>query len=428
MQYNAAQQMFFLLAYGFLSWVAEVVYYAIRDKKFINRGILSLPIDFEMGLVFSNIAVILPTLGRNYIGMYIITLATLVITRAVLGFFGSRLTKNAKWLEAAPSGTWRGGLLNAITAGGILVIYLLLQPGVMVLVSLIPAIVLNIVRIVAWVFIVLDFITLLIAARKGQQQYEQRVEQGKTDELSGAISRFVWARLEKAYPGIRDEEKRADIVFAKGMSLDKIVWVFLISALVGDLIETLYCGLMDGKWMSRSSVVFGPFSFVWGLGAVVLTVSLMRLKDKNDRWVLLAGALLGGAFEYMCSVFTEIVFGKVFWDYSWMPLNIGGRTNVLFMFFWGILGLVWVKIAYPPLDRFIEKFPPAAAKVATWLIIVLMSFNALFTVVVMLRYNTRAERPQPANVLEQFIDETYGDDFVENRWKNMKVNPVTQQQ
>ncbi len=419
MHYDSAQQMFFLLAYGFLAWVVEVIYYAIRNKRFINRGILSLPIDFELGVVFSNISVVLPTLGRNYAAMYLLTFANLIIVRAVLGFFGSLLTKNAKWMEAAPSGTWRGLALNAVSAGVILIIYLLLQPLMIVLATVIPDIVLVIVRIVAWVLILIDFITLLIAAHKGRENYEESMERGKTDELSVTISRMVWKRLEKAYPGIRDEQKRGEIVFAKGMSLDKIIWVFLISALLGDIIETFYCRIVGGTWMSRSSVVFGPFSFVWGIGAVVLTVSLMRLKDKNDRWVLLAGALLGGAFEYMCSVFTEIVFGKVFWDYSYMPLNIGGRTNVLFMFFWGILGLVWVKIAYPPLDRFIEKFPPIAAKVFTWLIIVLMGFNALFTAAVMLRYNERKENPQPANVLERFIDETYGDDFVEQRWQNM---------
>ena len=33
------------------------------------------------------------------------------------------------------------------------------------------------------------------------------------------------------------------------------------------------------------------------------------------------------AYEYLCSVFTEIVFGAVFWDYSALPFNLGGRIN-----------------------------------------------------------------------------------------------------
>ncbi len=420
MTFHSEQQTLFLLIYGFLAWAVEVIFYAVKEKAFINRGFLSLPIDFEIGLVFSGLAVALPPLGRNYGAMYVITLASLVLIRAVLGFFGGRLSKNATWMKTtAPSGTWQSILKNALLAAAILLVYLLLQPVLMVLVAAIPEIVLTVIQIVAWVLILADFIAVILAMRKGRDSFERQMEKGQTDELSAKISNGIWRRLERAYPGIRDEQTRGEIVFAKGMSLDKLIWVFLISALLGDVIETFYCRLVGGTWMSRSSVIFGPFSFVWGIGAVLLTVSLTRLKDKDDRWVLLAGGLLGGAFEYMCSVFTELVFGKVFWDYSYMPLNIGGRTNVLFMFFWGVLGLVWVKIAYPPLEKFIEKFPPLAAKIATWVIIVLMALNGLFTMAVMLRYNERQADQPPSNILEEFIDSAYDDDFVENRWQNM---------
>lgn len=411
--------MLFVLLYGFLVWAGEAVYYAVTQKRFVNRGLLTLPIDLEYGIIFGNVAVVLPTLGRNYLGMYLLTFANLILVRGVLGFFRSRVTRRAKWMEDAPSGTRRSLILNLLIAAGILILSLLLQPLFMLLTSFIPTIAQNVIGIVALVLIAIDFITVLIAVKKGASAFEKAREKGKTDELSDSIARFVWRRLEKAYPGINEDPKRTDIVFAKGMSMDKLVWVFLIWALVGDIIETFYCRITAGKWMSRSSVVFGPFSFVWGIGAVLLTLCLMRLKDKKNRWILLAGAILGGAFEYMCSVFTEVMFGKVFWDYSKMPLNIGGRTNLFFMAFWGILGVIWVRIAYPPLDKFIEKFPPVAAKIATWVIVALMSFNAVFTVAVMMRYNTRQTRPEANNVLEQFIDNTYDDAYVEHRWQNM---------
>ena len=82
---------------------------------------------------------------------------------------------------------------------------------------------------------------------------------------------MVWKRLQKAYPGMRqaDGQGQGTDTFAKGLCWDKLVWVFLTSALLGDVIETFWCGLVNGQWMSRSSVLYGPFSFVWGLGAVV---------------------------------------------------------------------------------------------------------------------------------------------------------------
>lgn len=55
--------------------------------------------------------------------------------------------------------------------------------------------------------------------------------------------------------------------------------------------------------------------------------------------------------------FTELVFGTVFWDYSDIPFNLGGRINLLYCFFWGIAAVIWLKILYPRLSALIEKIP-----------------------------------------------------------------------
>ena len=109
--------------------------------------------------------------------------------------------------------------------------------------------------------------------------------------------------------------------------------------------------------MSRSSVIYGPFSIVWGLGCAFLTLLLYRYRNKSDGSIFLAGTLLGGAYEYICSVFTEMVFGTIFWDYSGFAFNLGGRINLLYCFFWGIAAVVWLKLIYPKLSGCIEKIP-----------------------------------------------------------------------
>ena len=123
----------------------------------------------------------------------------------------------------------------------------------------------------------------------------------------------------------------------------------------------------------------------------------------------------------MCSVFTELVFGTVFWDYSHMPLNIGGRTNVLFCFFWGVLATVWIKALYPAMSRIIERLPAIAGKVVTWAVLLLMLCNAALTAAAMFRYDTRSVRPESANAFEAFLDRQYPDRYMERRWPNMRV-------
>lgn len=212
------------------------------------------------------------------------------------------------------------------------------------------------------------------------------------------------------------EEKPA---FARGMCFDKLVWVFFLSSFLGDLIEMVYCRIVGGKWTSRSSLLHGPFSIVWGLGAVVLTVILRPLAGKSDIFVFLGGFFTGGVYEYLCSVFTEIVFGTVFWDYSHMALNIGGRTNVLFCVFWGILSVVWLRLVYPHMERGIEKMPIVLGKVLTWVTVIAFLFDGILTCAAMTRYTQRHSGIPPRGALSSFVDTRYPDQWIEHRWQNM---------
>ena len=104
-----------------------------------------------------------------------------------------------------------------------------------------------------------------------------------------------------------------------------------------------------------------------------------------------------------------------------MPLNIGGRTNVLFCFFWGALAVVWVKILYPPLSRFIERLPALTGKVLTYVVVLAMVCNAALTSAAMVRFGTRPGRPESVNAFEAFLDRNYDDEFMAHRWPNMVV-------
>lgn len=152
---------------------------------------------------------------------------------------------------------------------------------------------------------------------------------------------------------MRPKRQQTD-TFAAGCSPYKIILLFFIGAFLGDITETIFCRVTGGEWMSRSSVVWGPFSIVWGLAIAMVTQLLYRYKDKPASWLFVMGTLLGGAYEYLCSVFTEVVFGAVFWDYSAIPFNLGGRINLLYCFFWGIAAVTWIRYGYPLVAKGME--------------------------------------------------------------------------
>ena len=173
--------------------------------------------------------------------------------------------------------------------------------------------------------------------------------------------------------------------------------------------------------MSRSSVVYGPFSIVWGLACGLLTALMYGYRGKSDRYLFFYGTVVGGTYEYVCSVATEILFGTVFWDYSGIPFNLGGRINLLFCFFWGIVAVIWLKGIYPFLSHWIENIPKRIGPALTWILIVLMVINIGISALALDRYSKRQRGQRPENTVEQMLDEHFPDERMERIYPKAKI-------
>ena len=219
----------------------------------------------------------------------------------------------------------------------------------------------------------------------------------------------------RAYESVRDEVK------GTRHKLLKLFWIFLLASLVGALVEILFVGVTTGRWMSRSGLLYGQFSAIWGLGAVLMTVLLHRLSGKNDRYIFICGALLGGGYEYLCSWVGEKVFGVLFWDYSDFVFNLGGRINLLFCLFWGMAAVACVKVLYPRMSRLVDRFINWKHKTFVLVVTVLMVANIVVSLAALWRYGERQAGDAPDNAVERFLDEHYDDEFMEHRYQNMRL-------
>ena len=200
------------------------------------------------------------------------------------------------------------------------------------------------------------------------------------------------------------------MTFAEGCSLYKIVWIFYLGAFLGDIVETLFCRFRMGKWMSRSSVVWGPFSVVWGGSIAMATVLLFRYQDNSEGFLFVMGTLLGGIFEYLCSIFTERAFGKVFWDYSRMQFNLNGRINLLYCFFWGIASVIWFKGIYPPVSDWIEKVLMDRIGVCvTWIMLIFMICDMFVSYLALVRSGERAKGKKAVRKWQKIMDKYFDD-------------------
>lgn len=209
----------------------------------------------------------------------------------------------------------------------------------------------------------------------------------------------------KAAPKVKAKKR-----FAKGMNFYKLFWVFFIGCFLGVVIETVFVFVTTGKLMNRTGLVYGPFNLVYGFGALIMTICLHRLKGKSDRYIFLAGGAIGGAYEYACSWLQETFTGTVSWDYSEMKFNLGGRVNLLYCIFWGVLAVFWVKEIYPRLSDWIENHVPYKAGVPlTWVLVAFMLFNMAMSGLAVYRMSMRYEGAPATNAVEVFLDDHFDD-------------------
>ncbi len=435
MYYTWNELFWIFFSYSFVGWCTGVIANAFRRKKFVNTGFLNLPLCPIYGIIGMAYSIFLPELKNHLFFLFLGGCIIAFIIIFVTGFLFEQIF-NRKWLDYSKSRFQFQGYLNQLHLlffGLIAVVCIrYINPLLLKLSNLIPGAVNFILEIILSILLLTDILCCIAVIFQIQHSIRAArfVEQMQdfTEDIGNVLTKVVSKRIEKAYPNIERNtvfhtpaKTKSNTVFAEGCCTYKLIWLFFLGAFLGDITETIFCRITSDVWMSRSSVVYGPFSIVWGLGCAFLTAILYKYRKRSDRYIFIYGTLLGGAYEYICSIFTELVFGTVFWDYSKIPFNLGGRINLLYCFFWGIAAVVWLKILYPILSGWIEKIPKKIGYLLTPIAVVLMIGNILISGMALARYSARTIHPKPQNQVEEFLDTHFDDARIERIYPNATI-------
>ncbi len=202
-----------------------------------------------------------------------------------------------------------------------------------------------------------------------------------------------------------------------------LFWVFVICCMLGMLVETLYFTFGLGHYENRTGMLWGPFSPIYGLGGVIMTVALNRFHRKNFIIIFLVSAVLGGAFEFAVSWFMQMAFGITAWDYTGTFLSIDGRTNGVMMVAWGLLGLLWLKLFLPIMLRLVNLIPWNWRYVVTSICAALMIFDGAMTLLSLDCWYQREAGIKSNSAVEVFFEKHYGNDFMKDHFQSMTINP-----
>ena len=188
---------------------------------------------------------------------------------------------------------------------------------------------------------------------------------------------------------------------------------FFTYGFLGWCTEVAFAAVKQRQFVNRG-FLNGPICPIYGVGVTVVIAVLAQFTD-HIVFLYLASTLLVTVLEGITGYLLEKLFHHRWWDYSKMPLNIGGYVCVLFSFIWGIVCVLIVEFIHPLLYSLLLLIPK-------WLGITLLIglCCALFTDIYVpaagiLKWNRRLDR------LDEIAGELHriSDQIGENIYENM---------
>ncbi len=213
-----------------------------------------------------------------------------------------------------------------------------------------------------------------------------------------------------------------------------LFWVFFVCSVLGLILEEVWHMVVvdPGVYQDRAGMLFGPFSPIYGFGAMLMTMALNRFYKKNPLIIFLVSALIGGAFEVFVGWFMQTSFGVVSWSYSHIrlfgmpdPIAVltGGRTCTPFACMWGLGGLIWIKVLLPRLLKLINMIPWKRRYSATVILTAVMLIDGVMTLQSLDYWYQRVNGTVRNIPVAQFYDKHFDNEYMENRFQSMTMSP-----
>lgn len=203
----------------------------------------------------------------------------------------------------------------------------------------------------------------------------------------------------------------------------QVIIIFFVGCMAGLLLEEIWMLATAGLTENRVGLVWGPFSPLYGTGAVLLTALcfLLRRKGAGMVAIFLVSAAIGGGLEQVTGWAMETLFNATSWSYSHLPDHITKWVAWRFLFFWGILGLVWARTVMPRLLYQIGMPTTRRQVLFVTLVAVYLVADIGMTMACFNRKTARDAGVPASNAFEQWVDTNYSDEFISGRFQNLVI-------
>lgn len=187
---------------------------------------------------------------------------------------------------------------------------------------------------------------------------------------------------------------------------------FFVYGFLGWCTEVAFAAAKERKFVNRG-FLNGPICPIYGIGVTVVVTVLMPYRDQIIP-LYLWSVLLVTALEGVTGYLLEKLFHHRWWDYTGMPLNIGGHVCLLFSVIWGVACVAIVHVIHPAIAKLLSFLPLWLGWSLLAVFVFVLSADLYVTVSGILKFNRRLAR------MEEIAQELHriSDQLGENIYRN----------
>lgn len=201
-----------------------------------------------------------------------------------------------------------------------------------------------------------------------------------------------------------------------------VVLLFIIGGLFGYIFETIAFLLKNGYLTNKQGLWFSPLKPIYGLGIILITAILYKMKKKSPILIFLLGLLIGAIFEYIASLFQDYILHTSTWNYSNMKNNLNGRINLPYSIIWGAITYLWIKYGLDIYLKFYNKILKfKLSRIIIIIITIFLAFDLSLTSIVTKRYSQRKRGIEATSDFDTYIDKYFNNKVFEKKFPNLRV-------
>ena len=209
------------------------------------------------------------------------------------------------------------------------------------------------------------------------------------------------------------------------MSIYYSILYFFVYGFLGWCTEVIFAAFKQHRFVNRG-FLNGPICPIYGVG-VTLVVACLEAFQSNLLLLYLSSVILVTVLEGVTGWAMDKLFHNKWWDYSKLPLNIGGYVCLLFSLIWGVACVVIVYFIHPLIHQMLSWIPHVIGLVLIVILAAALIADVIVTSSAILKFNQYLERLKHITDELHEISDQIGEELYQNAMRVLDVQEESRQ-